>query len=75
MIRTVEAVIDQDGRVHLLEPMRLASDRRALVMILDEQPGVNPGEAALLSEASLAKDWTRPEEDLAWAHLQSDPSF
>jgi hypothetical protein len=24
----------------------------------------------LLSESALAKDWLRPEEDVAWAHLQ-----
>jgi hypothetical protein len=24
----------------------------------------------LLSEAVLAEDWNRPEEDEAWAHLQ-----
>jgi hypothetical protein len=29
------------------------------------------GECALLSEASLAADWLRPEEDAAWSHLQS----
>jgi hypothetical protein len=27
-------------------------------------------EAALLSEAALAEDWNRPEEDVAWSHLQ-----
>lgn len=27
------------------------------------------GEEALLSEAVLAKDWLRPEEDRAWANL------
>ena len=25
---------------------------------------------ALLSEAALAEDWDRPEEDVAWSHLQ-----
>ena len=25
---------------------------------------------ALLSEAALAEDWNRPEEDAAWAYLQ-----
>ncbi len=29
-------------------------------------------ELALLSEAALAEDWLRPEEDEAWAHLQRD---
>ena len=29
-------------------------------------------EEALLSEAALAVDWSRPEEDAAWAYLQSE---
>ena len=29
-------------------------------------------ETALLSEASLA-DWSRPEEEAAWSHLQQEP--
>jgi len=28
-------------------------------------------EEALLSEVALAEDWNRPEEDAAWAYLQS----
>ena len=31
--------------------------------------GTKIGEEALLSEPLLAKDWLRPEEDLAWANL------
>ncbi len=30
------------------------------------------GEPALLSEAALAEDWLREEEEEAWSHLQSD---
>jgi hypothetical protein len=70
MIKTVEAVIGADGVVRLLEPVPLAGARRALVTILDEEPTAHPNEAALLSEAALV-DWNRPEEDVAWAHLQS----
>jgi len=33
---------------------------------------VNGPETALLSEPALAEDWSRPEEDEAWSHLQSD---
>jgi hypothetical protein len=69
MIRTVEAVVDDRGKVRLLEPIHLGSSRRALVVILDE-PGVLGNETALLSEAAL-EDWSRPEEDAAWSHLQS----
>ena len=71
MIQTVEGVIDSDGVVRLLEPVAVGLPRRALVMILQEPPEANSREAALLAEKSLATDWNRPEEDLAWAHLQS----
>ena len=70
MIKTVEAVIGADGVVRLLEPVPLPQARRALVMILDEEPTAHPNETALLSEAALAEDWGRPEEDAAWSHLQ-----
>lgn len=70
MIKTVEAVIDPSGEVRLLEPVPLVGSRRALVTILDEQPAVYPNETALLSEAALAADWDRPEEDAAWSHLR-----
>jgi hypothetical protein len=69
MIRTVEAVIDEKGRVRLLEPVELPAERRALVTILEDEPAT-AHEAALLSEASLAEDWLRPEEEAAWSHLQ-----
>jgi hypothetical protein len=71
MIRTIEAVIDENGNVRLLEPVRPGAPRRALVTILDERPNAGqPSETALLSEAALAQDWNRPEEDEAWKHLQ-----
>jgi hypothetical protein len=71
MIQTVEAVIDEDGRVRLLEDIRLPEARRALVTILEEEPAAGVPETALLSEQALAEDWNRPEEDEAWSHLQS----
>lgn len=71
MIRTIEAIIDGQGRVQLLEPVQLAAPRRALVTVLDEPPRT-ASETALVSEAALAEDWNRPEEDSAWAHLQRE---
>ena len=68
MIRTIEATIDKNGRVHLSEPVQLPKARRAIVTILEEEPRIIPS-AALLSEEALAKDWNRPEEDEAWSHL------
>lgn len=71
MIRTIEATIDEHGRVRLLEGVELPAPRRALVTILEEEPPVHPQETALLSEAALARDWNRPEEEAAWSHLQA----
>lgn len=68
MIRTVEATIDEQGVVLLQEAVALSGVHRALVTILEEEPLVNA--TALLSEAALAEDWNRPEEEAAWLYLQ-----
>ena len=70
MIQTIEAIIDETGRVQLLENVRLNEARRALVTILEEEPPAKISETALLSEQSLAEDWLKAEEDEAWSHLQ-----
>jgi hypothetical protein len=72
MIRTIEAFVDEDGTVRLLEDVRLSAPHRALVTIFDEEPAVLPDDITLLSEATLADDWNRPEEDAAWSHLQPE---
>jgi len=69
MIQTVEAVIDARGQVRLLGVVTVDAPRRALVTVLEE-PAAVPGEAALLAEPALAEDWSKPEEDEAWAYLQ-----
>lgn len=66
MSQNVEAIIDEEGQVRLLRPLRFATARRAVVMILDE----DPLESARVSEPALAQDWNRPKEDAAWLHLQ-----
>ena len=66
---TVEAVIDEKGNVKILQPVPLEGLRKALVVILDE-PALPVAETALLSEAALAEDWNRPEEDEAWSYLK-----
>ena len=72
MIQTVEAVMDEQGKVHLFEEVRLLKPRRALITILEDEPRLPVPETALLSEAALAEDWNRPEEDEAWAYLQTE---
>lgn len=41
MLQTVEAVIDTQGRVHLLEEIKPNKKRKALVTILDEEKTAN----------------------------------
>ncbi|MDP9348853.1 MAG: hypothetical protein M3P24_06910 [Gemmatimonadota bacterium] len=71
MLRTIEAVVEADGRVRLLEPVDVQVPRRALLTILDEPAEEAANLLALLSEAAL-EDWNRPEEEEAWRHLQPE---
>ena len=67
-MRTIEAVIDEKGQIRLLEPIECGSQRRAIVVVLDES-GLSDEETSAISENAL-EDWNRPEEDSAWSHLQ-----
>ena len=69
MIRSVEASMDIMGNIKLFEPVKVSSSCRVLITILDEKPFFHVNEEALLSEAILAEDWNRPEEDEAWEHF------
>jgi hypothetical protein len=72
MLRTLEAVIEPDGQVRLLEPFTLTSARRALVTVLEESgDSVEENITALLSEQAL-DEWNSEEEDAAWAHFQQE---
>ncbi len=46
MIQTVEAIIDEQGKVKLLQEVRLPRGRRALVTILEEKPEAEVSETA-----------------------------
>ena len=70
MLKSVEAIIEKNGEVHLQKPIHLRTRCRAILTILDEKSGVI-AETALLSEVVLSEDWNRPEEEKAWSHLQN----
>lgn len=72
MYQAFEATVDQLGHIQLKEPVRLPTCSRVLVVVLDEVANLETDETALLSEQSLAEVWNRPEEDAAWAYLQSE---
>lgn len=69
MLTTVEAVLQPDGVLHFLEPVRLTGSQRVLVTFT--APADEAVSGAMLSEHSLSTDWLRDEEDAAWAHLQT----
>jgi hypothetical protein len=66
MTHTIEVEIDSVGKVHPLDAASPIPQGRALLT----WQTTTEHETMLLSEASLAEDWLRPEEDTAWAHLQ-----
>ena len=63
MKATIEAKVDESGIIRLTEAYVLRPGSRVLVTVVQEPPA----DTALLSESSLAADWSRPEEDAAWA--------
>ena len=66
MLRTIEVEIDDAGQVRPLELAAKIPAGRGLLTLLSAKNE----EIHRLSEDALAKDWLRPEEDEAWAHLQ-----
>ncbi len=46
MLNTLEAMLDEQGQVHFLEPIRLSGRRRVLVTILEEPPLEAPASEA-----------------------------
>ena len=69
-MQTVDAIVDAEGHLQLVAPIPPGKARKAVLTIFDETPTLGASETALLSEAALAKDWNRPEEDAAWSYLQ-----
>jgi hypothetical protein len=73
MLQTYEAVLQPNGSLQFLDlpAMPTRTPRRVLVTFTDEPIAVDTAICgAVLSEAALAQDWQREEEDAAWAHLQ-----
>jgi len=65
MLTTIEAEVDDKGNIRPKESVTLAPGSRVLVTVLE----FDGSDRVLLSEAALAVDWQRPEEDAAWSYL------
>lgn len=72
MLTTIEAIVDDDGRIRCLEGVEMEPAQRVLVTIPPSPAKVH--ETALLSGPVLAEEWLRAEEDSAWQYLQEEPS-
>lgn len=75
MLRTYEGIIDQDGKLQLLDPFPLPKSSRVIITVLDDELVDSALELALLSEPALAREWMQPEEDEAWSQLAQLPSL
>lgn len=61
MMQTVEAIVDENGKVKLLETVRLPEARRALLTILEDSPPEN----SFNSNKSLSEKWADNKEFLS----------
>lgn len=75
MLQAIEGIIDENGKLRILDKVNLPKSRRVIITILDEEPSDDAVNLALLSESALARDWDRPEEEEAWSHLAQLPSL
>jgi hypothetical protein len=75
MLQTFRGIIDQNGKLRLLESVPLPRSRQVIITILDDEPTDELINLALLSEPALAREWEQPEEDEAWSHLAQLPSL
>jgi hypothetical protein len=66
---TIEAEVDEQGIIRPREGVSLPPGARLLITVLEPEAF----DTALASEAALAADWSRPEEDAAWADLRPEP--
>ncbi|WP_227662993.1 hypothetical protein [Marinobacter daqiaonensis] len=69
MLNTVEAVIDESGRIQWLEKVSIKGRRRVLITLLDDE---SQEEILPAAESALAGDWLNEDEDNAWEHLQKE---
>ncbi|WP_202976778.1 hypothetical protein [Candidatus Oscillochloris fontis] len=73
---TAVTIREIDERLRHLSPEKLTVvydfisyliERDAIAIVFQAEPDLR--ETALMSESVLHHDWSRPEEDSAWAHL------
>ena len=67
-MRTI-TIPEIEERLRKLPPDKLAVVYDFVAYLAEREEKSDPFETMLASEAILSKDWERPEEEEAWAHL------
>ena len=72
MTETIEAIVDAEGNLRPLTRLDLREGQHVHITVAPKAVTSLSAtkELAAASEAALAVDWNREEEDQAWAHLQ-----
>jgi hypothetical protein len=72
MLQTVEAEIDVNGNIRLLEPLPVTAPRRVLVTLLAESANApNGSEAAASAQPSEATRELRRQEQMEWLKVNA----
>ncbi|MCG3159449.1 MAG: hypothetical protein JMDDDDMK_00438 [Acidobacteria bacterium] len=72
MLQTVEAEIDANGNIRLLEPLPVTKPRRVLVTLLAESSATENGAGnATFTDPSPASE-TRRQEQMAWLRANAE---
>ena len=77
MIQTLEAIVNEAGKISLLTEVRLKTSRRALVMILDEEPKLpvlpkKENLRAVFSKMRTVKMFCGIEDPITWQKTLRD---
>jgi len=75
MLQTVEAEIDADGNIRLLEPLRVTTPRRVLVTLLEADVTATNGTDAIVPAASLPAQTTpeiRRQQQMEWLKANAE---
>lgn len=64
MLQTVEAIIDVQGRVRLLETVKIGKPRKALVTILDEEE-ISPPKKSIVGTVEILSDLESASAEIA----------
>ena len=75
MLQTVEAEIDVNGNIRLLEPLLVTKPRRVLVTLLAESAGIENraiNSAPVVTPPEAASQETRRQEQMAWLKANAE---